>query len=364
MVTPFDPQRITAHVSMNRVRLVDLPGLITPDEVKNKTAYELASSAVLVGLIRAHADQLQLSADFSVDQLPIAYANCLTSVNPKIKAVALEIAGQFGRNIGYLLATLKRGDDINRAARAEWDSTYWDYWKEIHTVWLGGGLVSGNLGKEIRQQAVKTVTDAGILDLNILVSRYGLALPLVGAARHAPCDCESALIFDFGSTFIKRAYAQYDANTLVKLQQVSSIPSQWTTQDVVLELHTQELFDYVVKIMVETWESIDFTGQTVLVSIACYLSDGHPQENQGGPYAQMRSLTHNLQAAISEAVSQQVGRPVHLRLIHDGTAAAATYAGSTNTAVLMMGTALGIGFPPVNSDHLLSLGDHLKEDIS
>jgi hypothetical protein len=32
--------------------------------------------------------------------------------------------------------------------------------------------------------------------------------------------------------------------------------------------------------------------------------------------------------------------------LHDGTAAAHIYAGSTNAAVIVMGTAMGLGFPP------------------
>jgi hypothetical protein len=32
--------------------------------------------------------------------------------------------------------------------------------------------------------------------------------------------------------------------------------------------------------------------------------------------------------------------------MHDGTSAAAAYAGAPHAAVIMMGTAMGIGFPP------------------
>ena len=46
-----------------------------------------------------------------------------------------------------------------------------------------------------------------------------------------------------------------------------------------------------------------------------------------------------------ERVSAELDRRISVKLLHDGTAAATTYAGERHTAVITIGTALGIGFP-------------------
>lgn len=347
MVIPFDPHHITPHVSMNRVKIVDLPGLNIPDEIKGKTGFQLLSSQALIERIQA----LQYTPETVLSELPILFDRCLTSENPAERAAAEGIGRQWGRNLGYLLLTLKRGDSVNRAARDEWDDSYWDYWAKIKCVWLGGGQVSGNLGKHIRTHALAVFVEAGILDFNLHISPYGSALPLIGAARYASGNCEKMLVFDFGGTFIKRAVAKYDNHTLVELQRLPSVPSKWMESD----MDAQNLYDYLVQVIVETQESVGIICDMLVVSMACYMADGHPQENQGGAYAQMRLITDNLQNSLSESLSQKLKMPISLRLIHDGTAAATTYAGSLDTAVLMIGTSLGIGFPPPSDAYLCKI---------
>ena len=52
------------------------------------------------------------------------------------------------------------------------------------------------------------------------------------------------------------------------------------------------------------------------------------------------------QRGVAQRLGAQLGSDIDVSLIHDGTAAATAYAGAKHTAVVMMGTALGIGFPP------------------
>jgi hypothetical protein len=43
-----------------------------------------------------------------------------------------------------------------------------------------------------------------------------------------------------------------------------------------------------------------------------------------------------------------IGRSLTMRLLHDGSAAAQALAGKEHAAVMMLGTALGVGFPPAS----------------
>jgi hypothetical protein len=96
-----------------------------------------------------------------------------------------------------------------------------------------------------------------------------------------------------------------------------------------------------------------------VVSMAAYISpQGHPYPNSIGGYAAMYSLAPNLQAALTEAVSEKIRRPITLRLIHDGTAAATVYPGKT---VLVFGTAIGVGTHPAVPDPCTAPANVLDE---
>lgn len=81
------------------------------------------------------------------------------------------------------------------------------------------------------------------------------------------------------------------------------------------------------------------------VSVAAYIRDGNPLLTQAGVYMQTNLITDNLERELSHRVGAELGTEIHVKLLHDGTAAATTYAGEAHTAVISMGTALGIGFP-------------------
>ena len=145
---PFDPYNLTPTASLNRLRIVDLPGLSLPADVKGKIGFELVSASFVCQQIREHAVELQLSTDELAQderQLPIVLDRCFQSVDPSVRVAAQAIAMKLGRNLAYLLLTLKRGDEVNRAARDDWDNSNWDYWSRIRLVRFGDGLVRGSL---------------------------------------------------------------------------------------------------------------------------------------------------------------------------------------------------------------------------
>jgi hypothetical protein len=62
-------------------------------------------------------------------------------------------------------------------------------------------------------------------------------------------------------------------------------------------------------------------------------------------YARLHAFTANLGDWLGARVAERTGRPCRVQVLHDGTAAAQACAGSDNAAVIMLGTALGVGFP-------------------
>jgi hypothetical protein len=346
---PIAPQHLTPIASLNRVQLVDLPDLTIDPAVRGKIGGQLVSAAVLARLIRQHADDLQLDPTLDDHTLHLALDRCLASPDTTVRTTAEAIGRRIGRNLGYILLTLNRGDAVNRAARGEWDDSYWDHWHGIRRVWLGGGLVSGRLSSHVSQHAKAVLNEAGVDDYAVWVSPYAPVLPLVGAARCAPRACRTALVFDFGNTMIKCARVTYENDELSELHRLPSYPVGCTGIEQASEdpVHRASRFlSYLITTITQTWHSAGMPSSSpILASVAVYVQDGHPMIARGA-YGQLRRVTDNLQDELARRLSVQLGTAIDVFLIHDGTAAATTYAGTKNTVVIMMGTALGIGFPP------------------
>jgi len=349
-VTHFDPHRLTPSASLNRVMLVDLPGLAVDAGVRGKTGFQLASADALTGLIRWRASELGLDPDCDGHELRLAFDGCLGSPEARVRTTAQAIGRCIGRNLGYLLLTLKRGDAVNRAARAEWDESYWRHWGRVERVWLGGGLVGGRLGPLVQEHARAVFEEAGIPEYSIQVSPYAPVLALVGAARHAPPNCELALSVDLGHTRVKRAISVYREGALTEMRLLPSLPTGWTEIEPSPDDSIQ--YQWAAQLLNEMVTRIADVGRGVggsrpiptLLSLSAYVRAGHPMPAQDGAYVQLRRVTDNLQQELTRRISVRLGRAVNILLIHDGTAAAAVYAEASNAAVVSLGTALGVGF--------------------
>ncbi len=355
MNAPLNPDRLTPSASLNRVRIVDLPGVALESSVKGKTAYELLSAQAFTDYLRAHAGALGLDAGLSdTAHLPVAFDRCFEVDDEHIRAAAEETAGHFGRRLGYLVLTLKRGDAANRRAREEWDDSYWAHWASIREIWLGGGLVSGHLGRRLRHYAQAVLLEAGATGCTLHLSAHPSALPLIGAARCLPPGSQAGLVFDFGHTNLKRACALYESGTLAALRLLAPLPTGWGGLAEDLTGQGRRWAERIIDVVADTWQAIRASGlapaPAMAASMACYVVNGQPAAYDAGIYAQLRALSDNLAGWLAQHIGERLERPVEIGLLHDGTAAARTYAGTAHAAVIMMGTALGIGFPPRHDD--------------
>jgi len=274
-----------------------------------------------------------------------------------MRGAAESIARRFGRALGWLILTLKRGDAITRRARPDWDDTYWDHWAGIGTIWLGGGLANGPLGARIRRHAAAAMADDEGHACALHMAAHPSLLPLIGAARGVPPTTAAALVFDFGQSAVKRALAFYDGGALTALHLLPSLaaPATFSVAGDLTLAQVRDLADRMVAAIADTWESVRSPGRALvpllIASIASYATDGQPLPRQGGPYSQLHTLSANTAHWLAHQVSRRVGRPLDVALIHDGTAAARTYADArrmTHAAVIMLGTALGVGFVPTH----------------
>src|SRR5438067_650598 len=163
----LDPANLTTAASLNRVTFTVLPGLPIPPAYINRTAYDLLSAQSIAERVRA----LHLDINSAADLLP-AFDQCFLADDSMVRRGAEHIAQDVGYALGCLLLTLKLGDSISRAKRPEWDETYWAQWGSIEQVWLGGGIVSGNLGNRVANHAEQVMRRAGWENYQVQVSPY------------------------------------------------------------------------------------------------------------------------------------------------------------------------------------------------
>jgi hypothetical protein len=357
---PFTPP----HVSVNRVQIVDLPGIAIDPQVRGRKAYELLSSRAIVGYARERASELELPADYCQDsvrtrvELAHFVDDCLQSPRTLVREAARAIGRRLGRNLGHILATLHRGDQVNRDARSDWTTADWERWHSIEKIWLGGGLMSGRLGALILQGAGGFLDECGLAGrIRLAPTSYGGEIALFGAARYLPSGSRQSLCLDLGQTLVKRACLRFEDEALDRVERFSPLPVDWDRLGVPSHPDPRRgrwVLDFVASAIVQTWEeSVSrgcSPGEDIMLSVAAYVQNGRLLGN--GIYAQMHAVAEDIRPFLVDLVSARVGVRIRVQFIHDGTAAATLYAGERNTAVMLVGTALGIGFPPVDSDGL------------
>jgi hypothetical protein len=348
MSQTFDPLDLDSRSSVNSTQLAPLP-FIEPC-LHGKRALELLSSAALKGAVRDSHELLKLDVQRVGEQdlLP-KFDECLRSLDSRVQAAARDLAERFGRHLAYVLLTLT----LDRSALQT--HAYRDYWSTIRIVWLGGGVVSGNLGKIMLDTARRSLEAAGSRVI-LNMAPHARLLALVGAARSLEPDAAVGLVYDFGGSLAKHAIATHYSGQLTGLRLLPPV----ATPSLARSLREDEaavgraLADFLTRLIVRDWQAVRVQGVSpsprVIACIASYVSDNHPKEYPGAGYPSLRHVGANAGHWLSEVVSREIGTDVDIALLHDGTAAARVFAGQPHTAVLMLGTWLGVGFaPPVDS---------------
>lgn len=374
--------------SINRIRIVDLPGIPLDDAVRGMQAYHLLSAPALIRYAQELGDRLKLPTHLHRGDpedpeirrdLPRYVDGCLANEDGTIREAARSIARRLGRNLGFVLLTLHRGDPANRDARADWTAHEWIQWQTIRRVWLGGGVVSGGLGEMLIQEA-QALLDAHGYGAQLSVARTPRPhdMALLGAARYLPHPADDpppqgqdtatyhALCLDLGQTSIKRAVATIDpGGALTHLHRLPpvAIPWRWrNSPNAADQIDGEAVLEIVSRAVaggIELGKALYPAARfslDIAMSIAAYIREGELLGN--GIYARMSRLSRDAGVLIARHVAQEttdIRHPPRLHIVHDGTAAAALHAGEPYGAVIVVGTALGVGFPPADATGLRSL---------
>ena len=344
----FHPEELMVLASFNRRVTIDLPGI---DALTvGQRGHALLSKTALIDLIREHLPALGLE-DCPEDKLPQGLNECLAASDDTRRAAAEEVADQFGRRFGYLLASVLLSAQGLTTPLVGWERAYLNYWRtEIQQVVLGGGHASGMLGQRLGRAASRVLKACGLQQPTLSMAGNPSVFPLIGAARTVPPGSwQVAALADFGGTFAKRGLAFYSEDGSVRsLQVLPAVPIGHLTLEGKSAQLAQAMTDILADTIRRAGPEVSLAPQ-VICSAACYLKDGRPVEYAGrnmGIYSWLNALAEDLPAWFSQRISAASGRQVRFVFAHDGDAAAAALAGQAHTAVIMLGSALGVGFVP------------------
>jgi hypothetical protein len=326
---PFDPRRLTREASLQRVVIAGLSGV--PADIAGRPAWEICSRDALTELVVEAAGLPAPEPQRLSDQL----GELRWSRDPEVGERARRVLHAYGVRLGALLATLKHPGTPTEQGSTPGRLAYLEHWLGIPRVWLGGGLLAGAGAADIVEGAEQLLARTGtVLDLQVAPSPT--LLPLAGAALSAEPVDGRAVVADAGHSRIKAGVAVIDRGGLTALETLDSWP---TRPD-----GGREAVEAVLVSALAAAASALGGGQEchrrIVVSIASYLDGGAAVDDGRSIYGGITP------GRVSELVGARTGSDFSVDFVHDGSASALGIADPGVSAVITVGTWLGIGFTP------------------
>lgn len=345
---------LSSRCSLNRAVLKKLPLYGIEDGIEGMTFDQIFSTPVIVTEIRRVSRKYGIDLSKEPDYLlPQLIDRALRSDHMRERQIAERVVKKFGNRLGLLLLTLKTGERENRLVRDDWDDACWEYWHNLDTVILTGGLASSMLGRRFKEYIHAVFDRAGVKPYHIMLFDNGSTVGMMGLAQRLMRDDTASLVLDFGHTGVKRAVIKKAGGEITDFIPQESLPS----------LHMQSRFDseeekraqaislhrYICNTIASSYR-IGLTaaslGDTVLISIANYTHNGLLNSERGG-YAKLCMIGKDYAKVLEDDLSGELHRAVKVRLMHDSTASALYFADIPRSVCITLGTGFGVGFTDI-----------------
>lgn len=337
----FDPRRLTGEASLQRVVIACLPGV--PADIVGRPASEVCSRDALARLAFDTPGLPGPEPERLGDQL----GELRSSRDASTRTLAGRVLRAYGVRLGALLATLKHAATPAEQGGTAVRRAYLAHWVGIERVWLGGGLLVPGGAEDIVAGARQLLSLSGTV-LDVRVGRSPVVLPLLGAARLLEPHDGRALVVDAGHSTIKAAVAVVEGGSLAALEALPARPAP-------LSAGLESAEAALVAALVAFGSALGGVRcHRVVASVASYLHDGAAVDDGRSIYGGV------IPDRIRYLLAAATGDDMFVEFVHDGSAAALGIADPGPSAVVTVGTWLGIGFTP--SDRPLLGGDPVVRD--
>lgn len=331
----FDPQRITTEALVNDDVTIRRFGY--DPAIEGTTPF----NALGANSLRALADELGISVvrELSASR---ALAQLHDGGSLAERKKAAHVFHRYGQRVGAFIATLQHPETQATPGFSTWTRSYLQRWSDVRRIWLGGGIVSSSAGPSIARSAQAAARNLSGNMVDVRVAEHPHALPIIGAARTLPR--RYGIVVDFGGSAVKRALASRDQSG--RLQSVTMLP-EIPVANLGVESTAEDVKSFMAAVVGTTLHGFVSEGMLgpdndVAVSVAAYAPDGFIASRKGRYGIAHGFGSHDLSARMQS----QYGLRPKVEVMHDGTAAARALDGTSQDVVLMLGTAVGVGFPP------------------
>lgn len=348
---------LTPQCSINKLVIKKLPIYGLDDEIEGKPVNEIFSTQIILTEIEKYKESL--GADPNADKNELFFflqAALKGEEESESFIIAKNIVKKFGVRLGIILLTLKTGNEENKKERQDWTNAHWDYWHNIKSIILVGGLTSGTFGELLIEYAKQVFDRAAVEPYDIIVFENATHVGTMGCAKLITNPDGWNVVMDFGQTNIKRSVIKRRNNEIADVVSFSSMQSQYMQLNIDNEEEKREiafqLHKYLINAIVKTYKEseklkdVNIIGDEIIISIASYIVDGKLNDERGG-YAKLATLYPNYAECLSEEVSGRLKRQVKVKLVHDGTAVALHFSDYKNAVCITLGTYFGVGFPDI-----------------
>ena len=310
----FDPASLTRDASLNKLVVGAAPGA-QPAHLGLRGG-DLLGRDTVVSLVRQRC---------GADVDPGAVTDWLVAaVAAEPAGAAVAVVDEVGDRLASLIATLR--DPATGMAATGGRRSYLEVWQSLDLVMLGGGLMKGVVGERVAARAAAALARWSDNPPAVRVAPHPECLALLGAARSASGGQARVVVLDGGQTSIKRGIASFRGGDLVGVDVLEPLP--------LASVPGSELSAAVVSAVTALRERHPDTAPEAIVSVASYVHDGRPIHDHASVYEQL------------DPASMRSSLGVPVRLVHDGSAAWRGTGSGARSAVIMLGTWLGVGIGP------------------
>lgn len=247
--------------------------------------------------------------------------------------------GQWLCALERLIRTLVEPTPEDRAARPEWDKDDWARWARLDRIVLCGGVLAGGRSDLVRSR-FGTPGQPGLPPVPVEVEADPASAPLRGLTVRPPVTAPT-LVLDLGHTAVKAAVSDGPGH----LGPVTRVRVPWTPFDLDTWPDPATLLGLVREAAAHARSAAVRASGTVpletRLAVANYIVEGRLDDDPT-----WGTLARSGEPA--ELLSRELRLPVRL-LVNDGQAAAMGRAGQRHTAVISIGTSLGVGFAPCST---------------
>lgn len=326
------PDGTSSGISFNDLQIIDMPGTNDFFRLNGKKGSEIYSAKLLNQQIEASYD-----ITFCTDKQHILFVRKLISNKDNWNSKFIDILLRLSHGLTTMIYLLHRQPEcfVKANCLEEGDRRFW---KSCKNIILCANFLQGQIGRFVECKVNEYLSAVGIGTLKIECCFSDITPSLLGCSRATSLQNQTFL-YDFGSTWIKRGFNHPNRRNVVELE---PLPTSLDDFEDCNQLRDR-MADIIIN-DIRRYGSMELMNIDVSLCIANNIINGKIHDR--GKYGILCEFGNDYQAYFEEHLQKKLNKEVHVHMMNDAEAVAALYSHyAPVSAVITLGTAIGIGYP-------------------